>query len=125
MSRSKTERLRRARQKMMADDPHCWYCGIEVIEVEHYQRGRGQPKKPRPGNAATIEHMFHRLKGHRPSQGSWVLACNDCNNERNRYSELLAGLDLLHQRSHPDGIRPAPEWAREIPVSTGAMGEWA
>lgn len=88
---------------MLAADPHCWYCGTEVVEVGHHQRRSWEPKTSVPANAATIEHKFHRLKGDRPALGALVLACGECNNERNGYSQQLAGVDHLRRRArqHP------------------------
>jgi HNH endonuclease len=60
----------------MKRDPHCHYCGCEVVYYDNHG-GRLPP------NFATIDHVYSRLTpGGRPIKGDTVLACKKCNEER-------------------------------------------
>jgi hypothetical protein len=70
---------RERRLRLMEQDPHCHWCGVEVFDMElHLMKSRP------PSNAATIDHVYSRLTEHRQKglQGRWVLACWGCNQRR-------------------------------------------
>jgi 5-methylcytosine-specific restriction endonuclease McrA len=74
----------RRRKWLLEHDPHCWYCGTELV---YYTRepDAGEP----PDNFATIEHLHDRSLGNRPERGRRELACYRCNQERNHWANLL------------------------------------
>src|SRR3954468_1877679 len=71
------------RAKLMAKDPHCTWCGREVVYFPI------QPGQTIPGNFATIDHLYDRYNPKRKEIGNGgfreytlVLACSDCNHWR-------------------------------------------
>lgn len=87
---SNTRRHSRRRANLMAEDPHCAYCGREVVYW------RLAPGEKTPGNFATIEHVNTRNGGPRPLRGALLLACHDCNQAKGEQDraehEITAGL---------------------------------
>ena len=68
--------LARRRARLFAADPHCCYCGGEMV------LWKPEPHEKLPGNFATIEHVNPRIGGPRPRPGTTLLACLDCNNRK-------------------------------------------
>lgn len=77
-------------QKMIKIDPHCYWCGIEVVYIATHL---DHP----PGNRATVDHLYSRKKkqqrleamriGKKLNNGHniyYVLACHKCNFERSK-----------------------------------------
>lgn len=90
------------RLRRMEEDPHCYWCGREVIECgEQYGRERG-PVLP---NMATVDHLYSRLTEHRANgnRGKWVLACYECNHERARQEHLVLALEERRKLSKRKG----------------------
>jgi hypothetical protein len=73
--------IARHRARLLAEDPHCAYCGREVVYF------KPQQGKALPGNFATIEHVYTRIEGRRPRQGQQILACLDCNHDKGGQDE--------------------------------------
>lgn len=88
--------VKRRRLYLLREDPHCWYCGVLVEEINW---DSGSP----PSNAATLEHLtssFLISRGApREGDGYSVLACYECNMARGRWEELLMGREELQQRA--------------------------
>lgn len=84
---SRQQSVPRRRRNLMAADPHCHWCGIEVREYPQdndYHDDR-----------ATIDHLNDLSAGRpRPPEGETVLACNKCNSRRGRES-MEAARELL------------------------------
>lgn len=74
------------RRNLMREDPHCWYCGRDLVFVEV---SGGQLPEDYP----TIEHLFSRYSGrisiNTTNELRRVLACPKCNNDRARWEEAL------------------------------------
>ena len=90
----------RKRERMMAEDPHCYWCGIEVIYYEL------KPHEKMPFNFATIDHLYDKFdfdqrlaaaKNH--DETRHVLACNACNKKRNKLRQDLMSKSFQQIRS--------------------------
>jgi len=68
-----SKRIAKRRDRLFAADPHCAYCGQEVVSYPL------APHEVPPGNYATAEHVYSRNGGPRPKQGRIILACQNCN----------------------------------------------
>jgi hypothetical protein len=79
MSSKSSQRLRR-RLRLLAEDPFCPDCGVEMV---WFPTTGGTPL---PDNFATIEHVNsrNRYPEGRPVPGKTVLLCNLCNENRSR-----------------------------------------
>jgi 5-methylcytosine-specific restriction endonuclease McrA len=77
------------RAMMLAEDPHCKYCGKELTM-----------------QTATIDHVIPRCKGGTNAKENLVLACFKCNNDKD--DKLLDEWDGPHdgQGSSPKSIMP-------------------
>jgi hypothetical protein len=75
--------IRKRRQTLLERDPHCYWCGCEVFEAPG-------PKGPTKNNHATIDHLYSRADGPRPSntRNTLVLACFKCNHERGKLQQI-------------------------------------
>jgi hypothetical protein len=94
------------RQQLMAKDPHCYWCGKEVI---YFKTNGGRV----PNNFATIDHLYSKLSGKRfdpkRKQKTLVLACYKCNQERARKEDIeLTNLDRWIRGNY------FPKWLRPI-----------
>ena len=86
--RSGQVRLRRRRKRLFRDDPHCSYCGVELVEA------------PNVPNEATIEHTVSRLHPLRGKiHGRRLLVCRQCNNEHNVSEERAMSTEELWRRA--------------------------
>ncbi len=97
-------RNRKHREKLMAADPHCQRCGVELVYF------RPRPHQPLPDNFATLEHVNSRTQSRpRPAIGQTVLWCLGCNQERGAAEQAALGAERLRQLAgrpggrHPDG----------------------
>jgi hypothetical protein len=76
-----TQRLRKKREQLYSEDPHCHWCGTLTVQL------KGHVSKP-PENAATIDHLIHQWHDRRkqnkcaPNEKRYVLACRKCNMQR-------------------------------------------
>lgn len=70
MSRSNKQ----IREKYYKSNPYCFWCGIKTV-LEHINRNAN--------NLATLDHIFHKFHPSRQFCGKTVLACNQCNSDRN------------------------------------------
>jgi hypothetical protein len=82
----------------MSQNWKCHYCPRPIIW------GDRSPKAPRPDNFATIEHLrdrFHpdRQEPLKRGEQRWVAACNRCNFERGRESQMAQPIEELRRRS--------------------------
>jgi len=84
---------KRRRARLMKEDPHCCYCGCEVV---YYVLKEGEQA---PDNFATIEHVNTRIDGLRPKQGTRLLACYKCNHEKGNADHQALGIEELRRRS--------------------------
>lgn len=72
------------REQLMKEDPHCFWCGIEV--TNEWPEGRIKP----PANLATLDHVYDKWMP-KEREEAWkngddkrrVLACYRCNQRRN------------------------------------------
>lgn len=81
-----TRRLRKIRQRLFLENPHCYWCGCKTV----WYTGTGG--HDRPANAATLDHLIPRTDPLRHvlpfyPQELLVLCCNKCNNERGKREE--------------------------------------
>lgn len=87
-----------------------------MVLVDFRKLKKGQ--KP-PRNAATLEHLESRLnpmRGKRQGEFRIVLACLDCNHERNKREEAALGVEELWERSSRHPTRD--NWDNEAAEST-------
>lgn len=97
MSKRVNNPNRRNREKLMAIDPHCHWCGIEVKDYNIKQMQRHGP----PNDMATLDHIYTKLEWEKRmeaakagDQNRHVLACNRCNQKRNKKDfEKIGGTD--------------------------------
>lgn len=84
---SNTQRVRRVRAKMMAEDPHCWRCHREVT---YFYTAEG----PLPDDFATIGHVYswNIPPQERPAVGEWRLECFRCNQDQGKMEQQLRQL---------------------------------
>jgi hypothetical protein len=96
MSRLKKQRkLKKQRTKMFAENPHCYWCGKELVLWE------GDSGKM-PDNGATIDHLYSRLHPLRLKKTGdlrRVLSCRWCNNERSREETKVLYNDKHRKKS--------------------------
>lgn len=94
---SKGKQSHRRRDALMAADPTCWYCGVDLV----YFNPGPRLHEVLPANFATLEHLNsrNRYRVKRPEQGWIVLACRECNEWRGWIEERLAGKIELQARS--------------------------
>lgn len=75
--------LKNRRQKLMAQNPHCHWCGKEVVEYNVAEWPKGMPH-----DLATIDHLFDKYDQETRQTAfdkklpQTVLACYKCNVER-------------------------------------------
>ncbi len=101
MSLGKQQKQRRKR--LFDADPHCYWCGRELVMPP------GPPGGGCPDNAATLDHLIHRLDPRRNEpqpEGApprTVLACYACNSLRgNAEHELRKAVITLQKRQVSD-----------------------
>lgn len=89
------------RRNLMAADPHCPQCGVELV---YFIPAKGQTLPP---NFATIEHVnsLNQAKP-RPLGGQRTLLCLRCNEARGAAEEAALGIDELHRRATHSGKCP-------------------
>lgn len=104
---SNTRYFRKRREILMAQDPHCYWCGVEVIYFRIEQIPRGEKL---PHNFATIDHLIDRYDAEarheawKNKQPNTVLACYSCNHKRAK---------LATERQSKDALRIRDQLARE------------
>jgi hypothetical protein len=95
-------RAQRRRERLMAEDPHCRNCGVEVVYFVP------QRHETIPGNFATLEHVNSRNqrvadprtgKLARPVHGQITLWCSRCNNDRSAAELAAMPRDVVWQQS--------------------------
>lgn len=84
-ARRRKRSVRQWRDEMLQEDPHCWFCGLELV----------------PGNA-TFDHFVPHCRGGETSRINGVLACNACNETK---SDLPAELLLCRLQRGAGVIR--------------------
>lgn len=81
----------------MKKDPHCYWCGKEVIyyELKHGERT--------PHNFATLDHLYSRYSPLRREvhfkEKTLVLACNACNHRRGIEETMALPVEERRARS--------------------------
>ena len=79
----------------MARDPHCHWCGRELVWFDP-----GPKCKAFPPNFATQDHLNSRVASKpRPPRGKLVLACRECNEARAAEEERALGIAELRRRA--------------------------
>jgi 5-methylcytosine-specific restriction endonuclease McrA len=92
-----SSKLRRRREKLMAADPHCFYCSILVVYFF-------PPPVVLPDDFATIDHVNSRVRfPARPREGQLVLCCLRCNREKN--NRELMELTREERRTRSEHLR--------------------
>lgn len=108
---------RQVKLLFMEQDPHCFWCGIEVRE---YILRRGQHS---PHDLATVDHLFDRLEPDKryrnwESNINKVLACYSCNHQRALFKERILGKEFNKKRSELGRVRipttPRPIYFKEL-----------
>jgi len=87
---------KRRKENLFREDPHCYWCGIEVI---NYPLADGERM---PDNFATLDHLDTRLSGNRgviKNQTRTVLACSKCNFDRGVEEVNNTPIEELRRRS--------------------------
>ena len=69
--------------------------------------------KELPLSRLTVDHILPRWSGGRHSPSNAVLACGDCNTERDGWHRFYAGLNASPPGTHKEERR-ARRWARRI-----------
>lgn len=75
--------------RLMEKDPHCHWCGIEVV-YWYVQEWGNNGEGRMPANFATLDHIYDRFEIEKrfeawknKDESRHVLACNGCNQKRN------------------------------------------
>ena len=88
----------RKRAKLFAEqDGRCHWCNQPMLPSWTYRKGVRVPD-----NLATLEHLDSRLskeRGKHPGERRVVLACNVCNEARNKQEQAQLSIEELHARS--------------------------
>lgn len=95
---TRQSRLRRRRDRLFADDPHCHWCECLTRLLDRKLR-HGEKM---PLDLATIDHLDDRLspeRGKHKGEDRTVLACWKCNNDRNREAQAAYPVEMLRERS--------------------------
>jgi hypothetical protein len=83
------ESVIRRRRNLLRVHPYCHWCEIELvwyyIPGGHNNADHGKL----PDNFATIEHIYTKNDGPRPTKGKLVLACLKCNHDRGQADEAI------------------------------------
>lgn len=93
-----------ARKKMMEEHPHCYWCGVEVVD----RHGEGQVYRKGDvihDDTATVDHVWGRLDPRR-KRGIWtpqVLSCFRCNQSRSHYDQTVNFRDEHKRRTTARG----------------------
>lgn len=92
------QRHKRRRHNLFLKDPHCHWCGCEVVLSE-------PPHSPYPDNQATLDHLQTKFAGRRyvRNREMTVLACLKCNGRRGR--EEMMSIPTLDRRFYERGMR--------------------
>ena len=119
--------------RLMEQNPHCHWCGIEVVYFYAQEWG------PRPGQAgkmptnfATLDHIYDRWdweirlqKAKERDATRHVLACNACNRKRNndRMKEIPKDAHTIRQKLGKErkllgDTRPRPQVFRGLNTLT-------
>lgn len=98
MTARSSQFIKKRRAKMMGTDPHCHWCGVNVV---YYQL---RPGETTPDNFATIDHLYSRYSSIRQtiSDGktkTLVLACNECNQKRSDEETAALGIEEIRRRA--------------------------
>lgn len=90
MSVGNRERLRKRRERLWLNDPHCENCGKLTILPEQlpgYKPGIGLKGYEQPSNMATIQHRYSKNNPKRkfyiPGERRHLLWCHECNKKDN------------------------------------------
>jgi hypothetical protein len=67
---------RSKRERLFRRNPHCYWCGRLTVFL--------RPKPFKAPDAATVDHRFSKQHPKRCFDGSTVLACYECNDERSK-----------------------------------------
>ena len=96
---SRSKRLRRQRERMWKENPHCHWCGIETVLIPY------GAKVKQENNAATIDHLrdkYNPEKRQEPNLNNEtrrVLACFSCNVRRSAEATAKLPKEELWRRS--------------------------
>lgn len=106
--------IRRRRERLFARDPHCFWCGTELVLPDPARAGGRLAK-----NTATLDHLRSRLTPTRgePTHGraATVLSCLSCNFERGRNEEAALPIEEQWRRS---GRKPLAKREPELPSAS-------
>lgn len=97
----RTKYLRKRRNEMFRTDPHCHWCGCELVLPENCDVNT----RNQPDNMATIDHLrsrytLTRQEPNHTKEQRLVLSCYRCNTSRNDKEQATIPLEELHRRSH-------------------------
>ncbi len=119
-----SKRLRKRKERLWKENPHCRNCGDLTILPEKYKATEKQPD-----NLATIQHFHHKYHPdrHKPNPTGEVrtdLWCYKCNNKdakeitKNRKKELLWEDAGAYPQGHPLAKDIHPDYKKEILCET-------
>jgi hypothetical protein len=96
-----TKYIRKRRNKLFQEDPHCHWCGRELILPEECKQDK---QNWQPDNMATIDHLrsrfsINRQEPNHTKETRLVLACYRCNEVRNDQEQATISIEELHRRA--------------------------
>ena len=88
-----TESKRRRLRNLLKSDPHCFWCGYEVVFDN--RKNKDIP------NMATLDHLISKNSKYykQGKRNRLVLSCYDCNQERQKKELLALPKEELWRRS--------------------------
>lgn len=103
MGQKRLSSYKKRRINLWKQNPHCHWCGCVTILPDDILKDDHE-RIPYTENMATVDHLYTRLTGLRYTMPSingcnTVLACNKCNNDRNRVEEKMIGIEELRRRA--------------------------
>lgn len=90
-------RYRALKLEMLATDPHCHWCKVEVIDYvpKEYESA--------PHNMATVDHLVNRRYRKKGEVVEKVLACHKCNSKKDTEDSKWMNPEWI--RVHQDAKR--------------------
>lgn len=87
-----SKKRKKRRDRLYKEHPYCHWCGRRLTDK---MNGKKFPK-----NFRTVDHVKSKLSGDRwRTGGQTVLACHECNQDRNRLEQKNLGIHKLRLRS--------------------------
>lgn len=87
---NKNQIFRKQRYRGWLKNPHCYWCGVEMIYIDNIQEFEKTPEYLiLRDKMVTIDHLYSRLEPEKrhSKESKTVLACWKCNNKRGKEDE--------------------------------------